>query len=99
MIKNNQSVFLVVKVVTKAKINKIVGWQGDFLKVQLTAIPSKGQANKKLIELLADFLNLSKSKIIIVRGSTTNKKIIYIPNNKLEELKKKFIKRETPVIL
>lgn len=90
MIKNNQSALLVVKVITKAKVNKIVGWQGEFLKVQLTSAPVKGQANEKLISLLSDFLILPKSQIMIVRGFTTNKKYISLPVGQLEKIKNKF---------
>ena len=91
MIKNNQPVLLSVKIITKAKVNKIVGWQGEFLKVQLTSAPVKGQANERLIGLLSDFLNLSKNQMTIVRGQTNNKKFISLPSGELEKLKVKFI--------
>lgn len=91
MIKNNQSALLSVKVITKAKTNKIIGWQGEFLKIQLTSAPVKGQANERLIGLLSDFLNLSKNKITIIRGFTTNKKYISLPAGQLEKIKTKFM--------
>jgi uncharacterized protein (TIGR00251 family) len=91
MVKKNNQVRLSVKVITKAKTNQIIGWQGEFLKIQLTAAPVKGQANEKLISLLSEFLNLSKQQIVIVRGFITNKKIISLPVDGLKTLKKKFI--------
>lgn len=88
--KNKQVVLLPVKVITKAKNNRIVGWQGGFLKIQLTVTPTKGKANDKLIDLLANFLNITKSELTIVRGHTIDKKYINLPIKALEKLKINF---------
>lgn len=49
-----------------------------FLKVYLTSVPECGKANKKLIEILSEAMNVSKSKIAIIRGEKSHDKIIEI---------------------
>ncbi len=47
-------------------------------KVWVTAAPDKGKANNAMIKLLADFLEISKSKIQILRGETSRIKVLQI---------------------
>ncbi len=88
MEKNSQQILLPVKVITKAKNNKIIGWQGEFLKIQINTSPVKGKANDQLINLLADYLDLPKKQITIVRGNTTKTKYIDLPKDSLVRLQK-----------
>jgi len=75
-----------VKVITNASENLVAGiskpdaWSHDQLRVYTTATPEKGKANKKVIELIAEHLNVPKSSIVIVRGYTTNTKLIRVSN-------------------
>ncbi|RKY35628.1 MAG: DUF167 domain-containing protein, partial [Candidatus Duberdicusella sinuisediminis] len=46
-----------VKVITSASKEKIIETK-DFLKIYLTLPPQKGKANKRLLELLGDYLNV-----------------------------------------
>jgi uncharacterized protein (TIGR00251 family) len=46
--------------------------------VAVNAPPHDGKANEALIELLADYFSVAKSKIKIVRGQTGRKKIVAI---------------------
>ncbi len=48
------------------------------LKVKVDAIPEKGKANKRLIEIVADHLNIPKSKLHIVSGARSRNKIIHV---------------------
>ncbi len=48
------------------------------IKVYLTAVPIKGRANKELIELLSEKLNVARSKISIIRGEKNKEKIIEV---------------------
>jgi len=82
------------KVITRASRNEILGLdnlsQLDLgfknkntdnlpdLKIYLTAVPVDGKANKELIKLLAKELNISKSRINIIRGEKNKEKIIEI---------------------
>lgn len=67
-----------VKVLPKSSKNEIVGWEGEILKVRLTAAPEKGKANESLIALLAKEYGVSKSSITILKGTTSQKKLVEI---------------------
>jgi hypothetical protein len=66
-----------VKVIANSSQNKIEKIP-DGLKVHLKEKASKGKANKALIELLAEHFKVKKSQIQIVKGQTSNQKIISI---------------------
>ena len=67
---------LPVKVAPKAARNALNGWMGDTLKISVTTAPEKGKANQAVIELLAAALHLPKSALAVVRGETSQQKII-----------------------
>lgn len=67
-----------VKVNPKAKLNKVSEDQEGDITVWTTAAPDKGQANEAVIKLLAEFLKIPKSKIILKRGGTARKKVFEI---------------------
>ena len=67
-----------VKVIPKASNKRIKKLGKNSYKIHLTAPPVDGKANKQLIELIADKLNISKSQVKIVRGETSRKKVIEI---------------------
>ena len=66
-----------VKVVPNAKENRIVD-EKNLLKIYLKAPPKKGEANKLLIRLLADYYNISKNKVRISSGLASRRKTIEI---------------------
>jgi hypothetical protein len=66
-----------IKVVTRAKHEKIINFHGG-LKVYLNKPPVDGKANKRLIELLAEHFDVSKSQITIARGASSRNKIVML---------------------
>ena len=46
--------------------------------VKVNAPPEDGKANKRVIELLSDFLKVPKSKIELVAGAKSKKKIFKV---------------------
>lgn len=66
-----------IKVIPKSSRNQIKEEDG-LLKVYLTAPPSKGKANKALIELLASYFHVSKSSIQIVKGTLSHHKTVAV---------------------
>ena len=64
-----------VRVITKAGKNSVERFDGG-LKVRLTVPPIGGKANKALIEILAESLNLKKSQLRIVSGKRSKDKLI-----------------------
>lgn len=67
-----------IKVIPRAHKNQIVGYDNGILKVRLTAVPEKGEANEMLIEILSEELDVPKSSITLVRGHASRKKIVEI---------------------
>jgi uncharacterized protein YggU (UPF0235/DUF167 family) len=62
-----------VRVIPRAKFNKI-----ELPKIWVTAAPTDGDANKKVIELLSDYFGVPKSKIKLIRGETSRDKVLLI---------------------
>ena len=73
-----------VKVIPGAKRNAIKQerdiWEGDTWKIHLTAPAVDGKANKALIALLADYFQVRKSQIEIIKGLKSRYKTISINN-------------------
>ncbi len=67
-----------VKVKANAKTEKVerVG-DGTFL-VQVKEKPQDGRANYAVREAMADYFNISKSRVVLVRGDTSKNKIFEI---------------------
>jgi uncharacterized protein (TIGR00251 family) len=57
-----------------ARRNEIRGEQDGALKVSVTQVAEKGKANKAVIEVLCDALNLRKSQIELLAGETGHQK-------------------------
>ena len=65
----------------KVKIGKrgeVLGWDGDTLHVGVNAAPIEGASNRRLIEILSDWLKVNKSSIYIVKGLTNRYKTLDI---------------------
>ena len=67
-----------VRVITRAKKNEVIDLGNNNLKVKLTVPPARGKANKKLIELLANYFGTSKSCIEIISGVKNKSKVVKI---------------------
>lgn len=66
------------KVTTRARANSITKNPAGKWVIRVTAAPSSGQANDRVIELLADEFRTAKSNITIVQGLRRNEKVIEI---------------------
>jgi len=78
---------LLLKVIPKASRDRVAGWVGDRLKVQVTAAPERGKANDAAVEVLAAALGLPRSRVRIVSGETSPLKTVEIDGG--EELRSK----------
>ena len=68
---------LAVKVVPNAARSEISGWLDDgTLKIRIQSPAQDGKANKALIALLAKQTGVSKNQISILRGETSQQKLI-----------------------
>ena len=77
---NGVSQIIKVKVTPRAKANRILGWQGDVLRVHITAPPVAGRANQALIKFLSDEWGVAKSSVKIIRGGTAREKTLEVPD-------------------
>ena len=75
-----------VRIIPRASRNMIVGKEGDFLKIKVTAPPLEGKANRALVALLAGELGVAKGKVEIVSGMRSREKRVRICGLSHEEV-------------
>jgi len=66
-----------VRVTPHAKQNKVVESDG-FLRVYTTTAPEKGRANEAVVELLAKYFDVAKSRIKISKGLASREKLVTV---------------------
>lgn len=66
-----------IRVTPHAKQNKVVDADG-VLRVYTTTAPENGRANDAVVKLLADYLDVPKSRIKIAKGLTGRNKVVTI---------------------
>jgi len=62
---------LSIKVIPQASLDRIVGFLGPYLKVQLRGVPEKGKLNERLIDFLSEQIGIPSSAIILKQGFTS----------------------------
>jgi uncharacterized protein (TIGR00251 family) len=75
---NPLGVTISVKAQAGARRSIVQGIEGEYLKVSLAAPPVDGRANEELIRLFSRMFGLAKSKIIIRRGLTSKRKVLFL---------------------
>lgn len=78
--KKGDSTILRVIVQPKASEDRVVGFHGGALKVKVTAPPTGGKANQKVIEVLAERFSIRRSNIEIIQGHASRNKVLRIWN-------------------
>ncbi|PIU13283.1 MAG: YggU family protein [Hadesarchaea archaeon CG08_land_8_20_14_0_20_51_8] len=66
-----------IKVVPNAGKNKVFEG-GERLKVYVTSPPTRGKANKAVIKLLAEFFEVKRGDVKIIKGEKSREKIVEI---------------------
>ena len=70
--------FINIKVTTNAAKDQITEKnKGEFI-IKVTATAERGKANKRVLALIADYFDVSKFEVLIVKGKYNSKKIINI---------------------
>jgi uncharacterized protein (TIGR00251 family) len=80
---------LAVKVYPGAGCNRIAGYNQGVLQIKIKAPPVEGKANTELIKYLSSRLKVPKSDISIVRGLTSQTKLVHVENLVPEEALKR----------
>ena len=92
---------ITVRLQPRASRDEVLGWQelpgetGDTpsnagapaLRVRVKAAPVDGAANAALVQLMAKYLSVPKSRVSLVSGATARNKILEIEGITLAELK------------
>jgi len=65
-----------VRVQPGARRSEVVGWRGDTLRLRVQAPALEGRANAAVVELLANVLDVSRSRVWIERGETSHEKVL-----------------------
>jgi uncharacterized protein (TIGR00251 family) len=69
---------LKIKVIPKAKLNKITRLDDTHYHIYTTAAPEKGKANQAMIKMLAKELGIAKSRLEIIKGLTNRQKLVKV---------------------
>lgn len=82
----NSGILIFVRLTPKARSNRIDGIAHEDtgqarLKVKVRAVPKKGAASTALIGLLAKTLDVAKSSLSLVSGTTDRRKTILLTGN------------------
>lgn len=64
----------------------VAGMHDGCVKVRLAAPPVDGAANAALIEFVADALKVAKSRVRIVSGQTSRRKVVEVDGVSAEQL-------------
>jgi uncharacterized protein (TIGR00251 family) len=78
-----------IKVLPRSSVNGIMGFEGDVLRVKVTAAPIDGSANQNLIQLLSKSLKVGKDSIRIMSGQKSRLKVVRIYGIKKDELSRR----------
>ena len=86
-----QPVKITLRVRPNAVRNEITDFTSGVLQIRVAAPPIKGKANKELIDFLSQKLGVSKSDLQIIKGNTSQHKVIAINSLSQEEISKKLL--------
>jgi uncharacterized protein len=72
------TVKLQIKATPASSRNRVAGWLGNTLKVQVTAPAERGRANAAIETIVAEALGISRACARVVAGKTSPRKILEI---------------------
>jgi len=83
LLRQQDVVYLDIKVIPKAQRTEFVGlMEGpegeEILKIKVAAVPEKGKANAELCRYVAKAFGVAKSRVVVVRGQTSQRKVVKI---------------------
>ena len=67
-----------VKVVPGSSRDRVAGRYGDGIKVQVSAPPEGGKANKAVVDVIASTLGHKSQHVQIIKGHTQPRKVVEI---------------------
>ncbi len=83
-LKEKNRIYLNIKVHARSRKQDITQIATDTYKVRVLAPPSKGEANKEVIKIIAAYFGLPISLVQIIRGHASRDKVVAI-QRKIQE--------------
>ena len=83
-IKEN-GVLIKIRISPNASKNQII-FDGDIIKLKVTAQPIENKANKAVVEFLSKTFRVPKTSVEIVKGETSKDKTIFISTTDKEKI-------------
>jgi uncharacterized protein len=80
---------IVVTVSPGASRNELAGRHGEGWKARVAAPPERGRANEALLDLLAEALGLPCSRLAVVGGGTSRRKVVEVEGLDLDEISRR----------
>jgi uncharacterized protein (TIGR00251 family) len=84
-----EGLILKVKVAPRARREGVLGLLGDSLKVAVSAVPEKGKANQRLLQVLAQALQLPEHRLQLLTGHGDRHKRVRIQELSIQELQQR----------
>lgn len=81
-----------VRLQPRAKRDEIVGERGGVVIVRVTAPPVEGKANEALCALIARRARVGRTRIEVVRGSSSRDKVIRVEGLTTAELRRALLR-------
>ena len=88
------STSLLLRVTPGATRSEIVGRHGDAWKIRVNAVPEDGQANRAVVDLLAETLEIPRGRIEIHRGHSSRDKSVLVHGVTSGEAQRRLAARE-----
>jgi uncharacterized protein len=80
---------IVVTVSPGASRSELAGRQGDGWKARVAAPPERGRANDALLDLLAEKLEIPRSRLSLVSGRNARRKVVEVGGLDLDEISRR----------
>ena len=84
-----ETVRLPVRLTPRASREGITGFEGETLRVRVTAPPVEGRANRALEHLLAKHLVVPRGAVRVVTGQTSRSKVVAVDGLDAVELRRR----------
>lgn len=80
---------LSIKVIPGSSRNEVAGRLGDAIKVKVSVPPEGGEANKAVIDLLAEVFGIPAWRIKLIRGHYDSRKVLQISGLSADQVQEK----------
>jgi uncharacterized protein len=80
---------LSIRLTPRADREEVTGFEGDTLRVRVTAPPVDGRANEALTRLLASRLGIARGAVRVVAGQASRSKVVAIDGLTVDEVRQR----------